>query len=83
MYPWRSFVASHGLFPLKLWVIPAIEYSMQVQLDVSSFIYFILVSSESPKILLQFFSDFLGNVFSILTYLFTILHFIFWLHFNC
>lgn len=30
-YPWRSFIACHGLFPLHVWDVPPIEYCMQVQ----------------------------------------------------
>ncbi|KAG7510523.1 hypothetical protein JOB18_024247 [Solea senegalensis] len=33
MYSWRSFIASHGLFPLRVWDLPPIEYCMQVCLS--------------------------------------------------
>ncbi|XP_041667952.1 coiled-coil domain-containing protein 162-like [Cheilinus undulatus] len=33
MYPWRSFLAHHGLFPLRVWDIPLIEYCMQLCLS--------------------------------------------------
>ncbi|XP_045918386.1 uncharacterized protein si:ch73-242m19.1 isoform X3 [Micropterus dolomieu] len=33
MYPWRSFIACHGLFPLHVWDIPPIEYCMQLCLS--------------------------------------------------
>ena len=31
MYPWRSFMACQGLFPLSVWDVPPIEDCMQVQ----------------------------------------------------
>uniref|UniRef100_A0A3B5B6N4 Coiled-coil domain containing 162 n=1 Tax=Stegastes partitus TaxID=144197 RepID=A0A3B5B6N4_9TELE len=31
MYPWRSFMACHGLMPLHVWDVPPVEYCMQVQ----------------------------------------------------
>ncbi|XP_028251836.1 uncharacterized protein LOC114427829 [Parambassis ranga] len=33
MYPWRSFIACHGLIPLHVWDIPPIEYCMQLCLS--------------------------------------------------
>ncbi|KAM6968645.1 coiled-coil domain-containing protein 162 [Tautogolabrus adspersus] len=33
MYPWRSFLACHGLFPLHVWDVPPIEYCMQLCLS--------------------------------------------------
>ncbi|XP_074517834.1 coiled-coil domain-containing protein 162-like [Sebastes fasciatus] len=33
MFPWRSFIACHGLFPLDVWDVPPIEYCMQLCLS--------------------------------------------------
>ncbi|XP_029349013.1 coiled-coil domain-containing protein 162-like [Echeneis naucrates] len=33
MYPWRSFLACYGLFPLRVWNMPNIEYCMQLCLS--------------------------------------------------
>ncbi|TKS86985.1 Coiled-coil domain-containing protein 162 [Collichthys lucidus] len=33
MYPWRSFTACQGLFPLHVWDVPPIEYCMQLCLS--------------------------------------------------
>ncbi|XP_034531399.1 coiled-coil domain-containing protein 162 [Notolabrus celidotus] len=33
MYPWRSFLACHGLFPLRVWDVPPIEHCMQLCLS--------------------------------------------------
>ncbi|KAK6307562.1 hypothetical protein J4Q44_G00227100 [Coregonus suidteri] len=33
MYPWRSFLACHGLHPVDIWGIPPIEYCMQLCLS--------------------------------------------------
>ncbi|XP_062252534.1 coiled-coil domain-containing protein 162-like isoform X2 [Platichthys flesus] len=33
MFPWRSFIACHGLFPLRVWDVPHIEYCMQLCLS--------------------------------------------------
>uniref|UniRef100_A0A3B4WDJ1 Uncharacterized protein n=1 Tax=Seriola lalandi dorsalis TaxID=1841481 RepID=A0A3B4WDJ1_SERLL len=43
MYSWRSFISCHGLFPLRVWDIPSIEYCMQVQLIICrlTFLFFL------------------------------------------
>uniref|UniRef100_UPI0037E99645 uncharacterized protein n=1 Tax=Semicossyphus pulcher TaxID=241346 RepID=UPI0037E99645 len=33
MYPWRSFTARHGLFPLPVWDVPPVEFCMQLCLS--------------------------------------------------
>ncbi|XP_033180902.1 uncharacterized protein LOC113127098 isoform X2 [Mastacembelus armatus] len=33
MYPWRSFIGCHGLFSLRVWDVPPIEYCMQLCLS--------------------------------------------------
>ncbi|XP_030575513.1 coiled-coil domain-containing protein 162 [Archocentrus centrarchus] len=33
MYPWRSFIACHGLLPLHIWDVPPIEYCVQLCLS--------------------------------------------------
>uniref|UniRef100_A0A3B5BGT6 Uncharacterized protein n=1 Tax=Stegastes partitus TaxID=144197 RepID=A0A3B5BGT6_9TELE len=33
MYPWRSFMACHGLMPLHVWDVPPVEYCMQLCLS--------------------------------------------------
>ncbi|TDG99230.1 hypothetical protein EPR50_G00207510 [Perca flavescens] len=36
IFPWRSFISCHGLFPLDVWDVPPIEYCMQLCLSALS-----------------------------------------------
>lgn len=43
MYPWRSFIACHGLLPLHVWDVPPTEHCMQVHHLICFFFFFHLL----------------------------------------
>lgn len=59
-YPWRSFLAIHGLHPFIIWDVSQIEHYMQVCNFANAFCFLVFICFISIKIMQSFFFFFLA-----------------------